>query len=123
MRGTRSWNRNGTWATQVEQAVRRIESGLHEIYPVAQGGTAVDTGINVPEGFVGLVCERLARQDQPPSPGGPDYSKIRQVLPNRTIRTLAGNQLSEYILRGCRHHCTAKNPVFRCCISRDVYYL
>ena len=50
----------GAWATQIEQAGRRIESGLQEIYAVAQGGTAVGTGLNAPEGFDGLVCERLA---------------------------------------------------------------
>jgi fumarate hydratase class II len=51
----------GAWATQIEQAGRRIESGLQEIYPVAQGGTAVGTGLNAPEGFDDLVCEKLAK--------------------------------------------------------------
>jgi fumarate hydratase class II len=50
----------GAWATQIEQAARRIESGLQEIYALAQGGTAVGTGLNAPEGFDALVCERLA---------------------------------------------------------------
>jgi fumarate hydratase class II len=50
----------GAWATQIEQAGRRIESGLQEIYAVAQGGTAVGTGLNAPEGFDVLMCERLA---------------------------------------------------------------
>ena len=50
----------GAWATQIEQARDRIESGLQEIYPVAQGGTAVGTGLNAPEGFDVLVCEKLA---------------------------------------------------------------
>jgi fumarate hydratase class II len=50
----------GGWATQIEQAKRRIESGLQEIYTLAQGGTAVGTGLNAPEGFDTLVCERLA---------------------------------------------------------------
>ena len=50
----------GAWATQIEQAELRIESGLKEIYTVAQGGTAVGTGLNAPKGFDSLVCERLA---------------------------------------------------------------
>jgi len=50
----------GAWATQVERARDRIESGLQEIYAVAQGGTAVGTGLNAPEGFDVLFCERLA---------------------------------------------------------------
>ena len=55
----------GAWATQIEQARDRIESGLQEIYPVAQGGTAVGTGLNAPEGFDVLVCEKLAELDGP----------------------------------------------------------
>ncbi len=50
----------GAWATQIEQARDRLESGLQEIYPVAQGGTAVGTGLNAPEGFDSLFCEKLA---------------------------------------------------------------
>ena len=48
------------WATQIEQAGSRLENGLQEIYPVAQGGTAVGTGLNSPEGFDSLFCEKLA---------------------------------------------------------------
>jgi fumarate hydratase class II len=51
----------GAWATQIEQAANRIQSGVQEIYSVAQGGTAVGTGLNAPEGFDDLVCEKLAK--------------------------------------------------------------
>jgi fumarate hydratase class II len=51
----------GAWATQIEQARDRIESGLQEIYAVAQGGTAVGTGLNAPEGFDVLFCEKLSQ--------------------------------------------------------------
>jgi fumarate hydratase class II len=50
----------GAWATQIEQARTRIEAGLQEIYRVAQGGTAVGTGLNAPEGFDILFCEKLS---------------------------------------------------------------
>jgi len=50
----------GAWATQIEEVGRRIDSGLQEIYALAQGGTAVGTGLNAPEGIDVLVCERLA---------------------------------------------------------------
>ena len=50
----------GAWATQIEQARNRIESGLQLIYAVAQGGTAVGTGLNAPEGFDVLFCEKLS---------------------------------------------------------------
>jgi len=51
----------GAWATQIELASDRIESGLQEIYAVAQGGTAVGTGLNAPEGFDVLFCEKLSQ--------------------------------------------------------------
>ena len=51
----------GARATQIEQASVRIESGLQEIYAVAQGGTAVGTGLNAPEGFDVLFCEKLSQ--------------------------------------------------------------
>jgi fumarate hydratase class II len=50
----------GAWATQVERARDRIESGLQEISAIAQGGTAVGAGLNAPEGFDVLFCEKLA---------------------------------------------------------------
>ncbi|MEN8130175.1 MAG: class II fumarate hydratase [Pseudomonadota bacterium] len=50
----------GAWATQIKQAGKRIENGLQEIYQLAQGGTAVGTGLNAPEGFDVLFCERLS---------------------------------------------------------------
>ena len=32
-----------------------------ELYPLAQGGTAVGTGLNAPDGFAEAVCRTLAR--------------------------------------------------------------
>jgi fumarate hydratase class II len=50
----------GAWATQIEQAKNRIKTGLQEIRHLAQGGTAVGTGLNTPEGFDVLFCEKLS---------------------------------------------------------------
>lgn len=41
----------GGYRFQVEQGVKRIEHALKNIYPLAQGGTAVGTGLNTLKGF------------------------------------------------------------------------
>ena len=41
----------GGYAFQVEQGIRRVTQALHNIYPLAQGGTAVGTGLNTRKGF------------------------------------------------------------------------
>ncbi|MCT2558620.1 class II fumarate hydratase [Tsuneonella sp. YG55] len=46
--------------TQVEAAIGRIEATLPGLYELAQGGTAVGTGLNAPEGFATGVAERIA---------------------------------------------------------------
>ena len=39
------------YAAQVQAAVERIEAATRRLYPLAQGGTAVGTGLNAPQGF------------------------------------------------------------------------
>ena len=39
------------YTKQVELGIKRIEAGLKELYPLAQGGTAVGTGLNAKPGF------------------------------------------------------------------------
>jgi fumarate hydratase class II len=48
------------YATQVEYGIRRIQSILPALYPLAQGATAVGTGINSPEGFDQQIAEEVA---------------------------------------------------------------
>ncbi|MCH8951044.1 MAG: class II fumarate hydratase [Proteobacteria bacterium] len=50
----------GGYAFQVEQGIRRVESALPNIYALAQGGTAVGTGLNTRIGFAEAVAERIA---------------------------------------------------------------
>ena len=51
----------GGYAYQVAQGVRRIESALPNIYALAQGGTAVGTGLNTVEGYAEGVADAIAR--------------------------------------------------------------
>jgi fumarate hydratase class II len=48
------------YATQVANAIKRIEMTLPGICELAQGGTAVGTGLNAPIGFAEKVAERIA---------------------------------------------------------------
>ena len=49
------------YAHQVAMGIVRIESALPRIYELAQGGTAVGTGLNTPKGWGETVAENMAR--------------------------------------------------------------
>jgi len=49
------------YATQVSNGIARIEQTLPRLMELAQGGTAVGTGLNAPVGFDKMVAERIAR--------------------------------------------------------------
>ncbi|WP_281978296.1 class II fumarate hydratase [Pseudorhizobium flavum] len=49
------------YAAQVASAIKRIELTLPGLYELAQGGTAVGTGLNAPVGFAEKVAEEIAR--------------------------------------------------------------
>lgn len=48
------------YAKQVENGIARIESTLPALMQLAQGGTAVGTGLNAPVGFAEKVAEKIA---------------------------------------------------------------
>ena len=48
------------YAHQVRQSIRRIEGALPAIYELAQGGTAVGTGLNTPKGWGETVAREIA---------------------------------------------------------------
>jgi fumarate hydratase, class II len=50
----------GGYARQIENGIKRIESTLPMLMELAQGGTAVGTGLNAPVGFAEKVAERIA---------------------------------------------------------------
>jgi len=50
----------GGYSHQVSMSVRRIKDTLYGLYELAQGGTAVGTGLNAPIGFAEKVAERIA---------------------------------------------------------------
>lgn len=46
---------------QIKMAIERIKSALPHIYELAQGGTAVGTGLNTPKGWGPIVAENIAQ--------------------------------------------------------------
>ena len=60
------------WAAQVRNGVSRIEASLPRLHALAQGGTAVGTGINAPAGLGEQVCKRLAEASGVPFAPAPN---------------------------------------------------
>src|SRR3712207_1713405 len=50
----------GGYAHQLEMGIERIEHSLPRLMELAQGGTAVGTGLNAPVGFAEAVADRIA---------------------------------------------------------------
>src|SRR4029077_21216596 len=48
------------WATQIQDAVNRLESSLDELHALAAGGTAVRPRLHAPEGFGEQIADKLA---------------------------------------------------------------
>jgi fumarate hydratase class II len=48
------------YAAQVKSGIRRVSLALKELYPLAQGGTAVGTGLNAKREFGRLFAKRVA---------------------------------------------------------------
>jgi fumarate hydratase class II len=51
----------GGYTTQVENGITRIEQSLPALMQLAQGGTAVGTGLNAPVGFAEAVADKIAQ--------------------------------------------------------------
>ena len=51
----------GGYAHQVRMAIARVEGALPRLYELAQGGTAVGTGLNSPEGWGADIAAEIAR--------------------------------------------------------------
>ena len=60
------------YTVQVENGIRRIEQTLPSLMELAQGGTAVGTGLNAPEGFAEMVAERIAAITKLPFKSAPN---------------------------------------------------
>ncbi|MFN4088599.1 MAG: class II fumarate hydratase [Alphaproteobacteria bacterium] len=62
----------GAWANQVDHGRSRVEASLQRLYPLAQGGTAVGTGLNSRAGFDAAFAAEVARITGLPFVPAPD---------------------------------------------------
>ena len=60
------------YAAQVKSSIHRIRLGLKELYPLAQGGTAVGTGLNAKPRFAGAFAKRIAALTKLPFVSAPN---------------------------------------------------
>src|SRR5262249_22699506 len=60
------------YAAAVAAGIARLKLGLRELYPLAQGGTAVGTGLNADRRFAKLFAARVARMTGLPFVSAPN---------------------------------------------------
>ncbi|MBC7833153.1 MAG: class II fumarate hydratase [Hyphomicrobium sp.] len=84
----------GGYTQQVENGIKRIEQTLPSLMELAQGGTAVGTGLNAPKGFAEMIAERIASITQLPFKSAPNKFEAlaahdAMVMSHGAISTLA----------------------------------
>jgi fumarate hydratase, class II len=82
------------YTTQVENGIARIEQTLPALMQLAQGGTAVGTGLNAPQGFAEKVAEKIAAITQMPFTTAPNKFEAlaahdAMVMSHGAINTVA----------------------------------
>ncbi len=60
------------YVAQLDLGIKRVERGLKELYPLAQGGTAVGTGLNAKPGFAKAFAEEVASYTKLPFKTAPN---------------------------------------------------
>ena len=60
------------YTAQVDGGIRRVKSGLKELMPLAQGGTAVGTGLNAKPGFAKAFAQEVAAYTKLPFKTAPN---------------------------------------------------
>jgi fumarate hydratase class II len=60
------------YAAQVKSSIERLKLAQHELYPLAQGGTAVGTGLNTKPAFAAAFARRIAQLTELPFTSAPN---------------------------------------------------
>ena len=76
------------YQTQLKKCIERIEFSLKEIYFLAQGGTAVGTGINSKKGFDKKVVKEIAKYTK--LPFKPARNKFAELAAHDSIVNFSG---------------------------------
>ncbi len=64
------------YVAQVDSAIRRVKLGMKELLPLAQGGTAVGTGLNTRKGFDKLFAAEVASYTKLPFKTAPNKFEV-----------------------------------------------
>ncbi len=76
------------YAAQIEDNIDRIKAVLPRLYRLAQGGTAVGTGLNAPKGFAEAFAKEVATLTQLPFTSAPN--KFAELAAHDTLVELSG---------------------------------
>ena len=76
------------YAMQVGDCIDRLEAVLPRVYRLAQGGTAVGTGLNAPKGFAQEFAKEVAKLTQLPFTSAPN--KFAELAAHDTMVELSG---------------------------------
>ncbi|MBB5518351.1 class II fumarate hydratase [Amphiplicatus metriothermophilus] len=84
------------YAKQVENGIARVEQTLPGLMELAQGGTAVGTGLNAPKGFAEMVADKIAAITQLPFRTAPNKFEAlaahdAMVMSHGAIATVAAS--------------------------------
>jgi fumarate hydratase, class II len=86
----------GGYAKQIENGIARIKQTLPALMELAQGGTAVGTGLNAPKGFDKLVASKIAEITELPFKTAPNKFEAlaahdAMVMAHGAIATVAAS--------------------------------
>jgi fumarate hydratase class II len=76
------------YARQIEDNIQRVEGVLPRLYRLAQGGTAVGTGLNAPVGFAEAFAKEMANLTRLPFSSAPN--KFAEMAAHDTMVELSG---------------------------------
>src|SRR5437870_4428156 len=76
------------YAWQIESGIARVEAVLPRLHQLAQGGTAVGTGLNAPEGFAEAFATQVASLTRLPFETAPN--KFEALASHDTLVELSG---------------------------------
>ena len=76
------------YAQQVADNIERVEGVMPRLYRLAQGGTAVGTGLNAPEGFADAFANEVANLTRLPFTSAPN--KFAEMAAHDTMIELSG---------------------------------
>src|SRR3954451_10333265 len=76
------------YAAQIEDCIARVQGVLPRLMRLAQGGTAVGTGLNAPQGFAEQFAREVAKLTQLPFTSAPN--KFAELAAHDTLVELSG---------------------------------